>query len=553
MKLFCPHCGVKGVADDLYRGKLVKCPKCLGTFVAIEPEKTVAGQEFEQPPAVPAGQPAIDKQAAETPIAEGPAEAEAKSIEEDVVGEEPAVELPAAAVEEGPETDTGWRETPIEAEALTEEELPVAPAVEETGAETAGEGAEVAADGEHGAAAPAQGEKDAPEPVHDWGEIPADIEAKAAEAEQELPAGIVAEAGKEEGGQPLPEVEPSPDPEPEQAAQEPQPATAGQEDAAAVEVPARAEDSGEGHFIFEERQPVQEVEDTPYGLIKEQCWQCGKKNRTGQPFTERSGRLFCPACAPAEPETVSEPGPAAAGFAGGIPTAAAKEAPSPDFMAEARPEFGIGGALREAWAKTKGAKGSIWAGSAVMYIAILALAAAGSFLLPILGLDIVAQKQGLKEQLSGYLFEVLINIITVMFSGGLILMGVRKVQGEPLSWKMIFAGFPHAGKLIIAWVLQSIFILFGFMVLVLPGIYLAIGYSMTIPLIVDRKMSPWQAMETSRKAIHKVWWRVAGLYFLMGLLFLVSTVPLGLGVIWTWPMFVVLAGVVYHFLFGRGK
>jgi len=128
-------------------------------------------------------------------------------------------------------------------------------------------------------------------------------------------------------------------------------------------------------------------------------------------------------------------------------------------------------------------------------------------------------------------------------------MGVRKVAGETISWKMIFQGFSCAGKLIVATLLQSILVTLGFLLLILPGLYLTVGYAMTLPLIVDRGVSPWQAMEMSRKAIHKVWWRMAGLLIIMTLLFLVSFLPLGIGVIWTWPMFVILAGVVYRHLF----
>jgi uncharacterized membrane protein len=76
---------------------------------------------------------------------------------------------------------------------------------------------------------------------------------------------------------------------------------------------------------------------------------------------------------------------------------------------------------------------------------------------------------------------------------------------------------------------------------------------MTVPLIVDRKMSPWQAMEASRKAIHGEWWKFFGLFIVMGIIFMISSLPLGLGFIWTWPMFVVLGGVVYRSLFGIEK
>ena len=43
MKMLCPHCGVKGTADDSYTGKMVRCPRCDTEFkVAPEENKSVA-------------------------------------------------------------------------------------------------------------------------------------------------------------------------------------------------------------------------------------------------------------------------------------------------------------------------------------------------------------------------------------------------------------------------------------------------------------------------------------------------------------------------------
>ena len=158
--------------------------------------------------------------------------------------------------------------------------------------------------------------------------------------------------------------------------------------------------------------------------------------------------------------------------------------------------------IRMAWLKTKGAKGPIWAGSAIMYLGILVIVAGGAFLLPSVYGNLTA---------AGLVGNILVQAMTNAFSGlfmaGLLLMGIRKVAGKRISWKMIFKGFSCAGKIIVATILQSLLILIGFVCLVFPGIYLAVGYAMTIPLIIDKGLSPWQAMEISRKAMHKVWWR----------------------------------------------
>jgi uncharacterized membrane protein len=138
-------------------------------------------------------------------------------------------------------------------------------------------------------------------------------------------------------------------------------------------------------------------------------------------------------------------------------------------------------------------------------------------------------------------------------TGGIMLIGVRHVLERRVSWKMVFAGFSKALSITVAVVLQTILIIIGFILLVIPGIYLLVGYTLILPLILEKGMGPWEALEASRKAIHKKWWTVFGLYLVMTLLSVVSVIPLGLGLIWTVPMFFVLMGVLYVHLFGSDE
>lgn len=73
---------------------------------------------------------------------------------------------------------------------------------------------------------------------------------------------------------------------------------------------------------------------------------------------------------------------------------------------------------------------------------------------------------------------------------------------------------------------------------------------LAIPLVVERGLTPWQALETSRKAITQRWFKVFGLFLLLGLITLVSAIPLGVGLVWTIPLFVIAMGVLYRTIFG---
>lgn len=207
-----------------------------------------------------------------------------------------------------------------------------------------------------------------------------------------------------------------------------------------------------------------------------------------------------------------------------------------------RSDFSILGVIKDAWRETKGAKASILAGTIVMCLVMFVIGAAGAFL----GFDPTTMI-GVVISMA---IQALLTFLSVIFTAGLLYMGVRKVSGDDISWKMVFEGFSYTGQIVLATLLQTILIGIGLLLLVLPGIYLIVGYGLTLPLILDRKMSAWEAMETSRKAIHKVWWKVAGAFFLMSCIYMVSTIPLGIGLIWTVPMFAVLIGVVYRCLLG---
>jgi predicted Zn finger-like uncharacterized protein len=209
-------------------------------------------------------------------------------------------------------------------------------------------------------------------------------------------------------------------------------------------------------------------------------------------------------------------------------------------------DFSLGGALTETWKYTRGAKGTIWAAVGMMYLLMLILGIGLGFLQALIALDPLTPGEIWLER--GV--QALISAVSTIFTAGLMYLGVRRAAARSISWKMVFAGFPLAVNLLIASILMLVLVFCGFVLLILPGIYLTVGYTMALPLMLDRGLAPWEAMEASRRAIHKVWWKVFGTFLVMGFIYLVSVIPLGIGLIWTVPMFVVLVGVIYRYLFG---
>jgi len=115
---------------------------------------------------------------------------------------------------------------------------------------------------------------------------------------------------------------------------------------------------------------------------------------------------------------------------------------------------------------------------------------------------------------------------------------------------MAFAYLGKAPVVIAAGLLSTLLTYLGFALLIVPGIYLSVAYGMTLPLLAFHELGPWKAMEMSRKAISHRWFRVFGLYLLVGLLVGLSALPLGIPLIWTAPWGLLVMGVLYRRIFG---
>jgi hypothetical protein len=275
------------------------------------------------------------------------------------------------------------------------------------------------------------------------------------------------------------------------------------------------------------------------------CSVCGERSHPDF-LEEVDSKLYCGICQPVviEAETDGEKIVAAAGAG----TAAVVGAVAAESSTGGK-DFTVGGLIKEAWQKTKGAKASIWGAVLFLFLIVFGVSLGG-----------MAAFQGFYKGadptigicVNGSL-QLITSWLSMLMTGGIMLIGVRHVLERRVSWKMVFAGFSKALSITVAVVLQTILIIIGFILLVIPGIYLLVGYTLILPLILEKGMGPWEALEASRKAIHKKWWTVFGLYLVMTLLSVVSVIPLGLGLIWTVPMFFVLMGVLYVHLFGSDE
>jgi hypothetical protein len=130
--------------------------------------------------------------------------------------------------------------------------------------------------------------------------------------------------------------------------------------------------------------------------------------------------------------------------------------------------------------------------------------------------------------------------------GGVFHAFVRRMRGEMPTVGDAFSGFgPPFLHLGLAGLVATIFICVGLLLCVVPGIYLGVAYTFALPLVIDKKLDFWTAMEVSRRVINRHWWPMFGLLILLFILNVIGVLACFVGWIVTVP--VSIAAVMYAY------
>ncbi|HSY52866.1 MAG TPA: hypothetical protein VK785_00370, partial [Opitutaceae bacterium] len=143
------------------------------------------------------------------------------------------------------------------------------------------------------------------------------------------------------------------------------------------------------------------------------------------------------------------------------------------------------------------------------------------------------------------------------FTAGMYRYTLKLLHGEPTAVTDLFAGFSEApGALILAGMAIAFFIMTfalltaaGFLFCIVPALYFGIAWTFTYPLILEKKLSFFPAMEVSRRVITRNWWRMLVLMLAASLLSLIGITALFIGIILTLPISLCVLACAYDSLF----
>lgn len=155
---------------------------------------------------------------------------------------------------------------------------------------------------------------------------------------------------------------------------------------------------------------------------------------------------------------------------------------------------------------------------------------------------------------SSALSSTLIGLIAMgAVQGGLAIAGLRAASGRSVSVNDFFDGFASfdlARRLASTWLLTTVAVSLGFVLLVVPGLYLMMATAYAPLLVVDRRMGAWDAMRMSIEHVNARLGTHCAIFGCVLALVLGGSLACGLGLLVALPIAYVTLALCYQRLFG---
>jgi hypothetical protein len=213
-------------------------------------------------------------------------------------------------------------------------------------------------------------------------------------------------------------------------------------------------------------------------------------------------------------------------------------------------QFSIGDTISEAWERTRGAKLTFNLAFLLYFVIYAVIVGITTFALGGLVTMNPGETPGAGFFLGSLLQQLIVVSLTMPLGLGLFLLGLRRAVDAPISPMRILGHYDRTLPLLATYVVMTLLLFIGFLLLVIPGIYLMVAFALAMPLVVEKRLGPWEALSASRKAIGKRWFAALGFGLALTVINVIAALPLGIGLIWTLPFSVIAGGVFYRNVFG---
>lgn len=146
--------------------------------------------------------------------------------------------------------------------------------------------------------------------------------------------------------------------------------------------------------------------------------------------------------------------------------------------------------------------------------------------------------------------SLVVSAVAAPLYAGYMIAAFRILSGREITFSDFFRGFNYFLPLFLAGLASGVMVMAGFVLLIIPGIYLAVGYMLVTFLVVDYRMEFWQAMETSRKIVTRHWFTFFWFALLLFCINMLGALALFVGLLVSVPVTSCAAAAAYRSIVG---
>lgn len=140
-----------------------------------------------------------------------------------------------------------------------------------------------------------------------------------------------------------------------------------------------------------------------------------------------------------------------------------------------------------------------------------------------------------------FIMGILVNIAQVK-------IGLRYCDGQKADFPDLYEGYPKFVDVLIGGILYGLLVLAGLILFIIPGIYWGIRYHFFVYLIIDRDMSPVEAIKKSGDMTRGIWWHLFVFWLAIIGINLIGAILCCVGLLFTIPITLVAIAYVYRTL-----
>lgn len=145
--------------------------------------------------------------------------------------------------------------------------------------------------------------------------------------------------------------------------------------------------------------------------------------------------------------------------------------------------------------------------------------------------------------------ELTLTCLLAPLWAGAAMLAIRSNRAEKPAVTDAFQYYKQFIMLAAASVILSISFTFGLSLYVLPGFYIFTATTFTLPLIIDKKLSPISAIFASIRMTNNYLPKMLALYGVFLLMFLLVLLSFGIAYLWVGPLYFNVKAILYEDLF----